>query len=261
MSDFYNELSSNGIFFFWIVVFLFVLLTVLLVVLFFKNRKLNHLISNMVKEENKEDNIIVNNNSIIDTNEKKVETIIDENVVQETEVKPIIEEQIKVEKFKPVIEEKKIEAFKPVIEEKKVEPKIEKAVVEETGPYKKNVLREMSKKMPISPIGIVRNDDSIKEEKIDLGIREDMISPLEEMEDNYSVNDNMKFASEIVEQMEKEMKPSNIELTDYEKKQEEEAIISYDELLKVKDKIYNITEEEENDDFIDELKNFRLDLQ
>ena len=86
------------------------------------------------------------------------------------------------------------------------------------------------------------------------------ISPLEEMEDAYEVNDNMKFASEIVEKMEEETKPSNIELTDYEKKQEEEAIISYDELMKVKDKIYNITDDEETDEFIDELKNFRLDL-
>ena len=64
----------------------------------------------------------------------------------------------------------------------------------------------------------------------------------------------------ILKKIPKKPKPSNIELTDYEKKQEEEAIISYDELLKVKDKIYNITEDEETDDFIDELKSFRLDL-
>ena len=30
--------------------------------------------------------------------------------------------------------------------------------------------------------------------------------------------------------------------------------------VKVKDKIYNITDDEETDEFIDELKNFRLDL-
>ena len=156
------------------------------------------------------------------------------------------------------IEEKK-EEVKPVIQRE--EPKIERPVVQESNAYKKNVLREMSKRMPISPIGIVRDETYTKEENVNLGMRKDMVSPLEEMEDNYNISDNMKFASEIVEQMEKEIKPSNIELTDYEKKQEEEAIISYDELLKVKDKIYNITEEEENDDFIDELKNFRLDLQ
>ena len=94
-----------------------------------------------------------------------------------------------------------------------------------------------------------------------IDLHEDALSPLETMEDAYEVNDNMKFASDIVERMEEEIKPSNIELTDYERKQEEEAIISYDELLKVKDKIYNITDDEETDEFIDELKNFRIDLQ
>ena len=93
-----------------------------------------------------------------------------------------------------------------------------------------------------------------------MSVEDASISPLEDLPDYYEVNDNMKFASEIVDKMEEEMKPSNIELTDFEKKQEEEAIISYDELLKVKDKIYNITEDEETDEFIDELKNFRLDL-
>ena len=48
------------------------------------------------------------------------------------------------------------------------------------------------------------------------------------MEDAYEVNDNMKFASDIVERMEEEINASNIELTDYERKQEEEAIRSDD---------------------------------
>ena len=52
------------------------------------------------------------------------------------------------------------------------------------------------------------------------------------MEDVYDVNDSMRFASDVVSRMEKDVKPSNIELTEYEKKQEEEAIISYDELIK-----------------------------
>ena len=138
------------------------------------------------------------------------------------------------------------------------------------GLYTKNVLRE--KRVQTSPIHIDRELSSREElpkedyhtnEDILTGIdlHEDALSPLETMEDAYEVNDNMKFASDIVERMEEEIKPSNIELTDYERKQEEEAIISYDELLKVKDKIYNITDDEETDEFIDELKNFRIDLQ
>ena len=40
----------------------------------------------------------------------------------------------------------------------------------------------------------------------------------------------------IKETIEKEYKPENIELTDYEKEQEENAIISYEELINSKDK-------------------------
>ena len=127
-------------------------------------------------------------------------------------------------------------------------------------------------KSPTSPINIVKSEEYIKKEdlsnfdfnKYDNGlgmqVESSDVSPLEEMEDYYEVNDNMKFASEIVERMNEEISPSNIELTEFEKKQEEEAIISYDELLKVKDKIYNITDDEETDEFIDELKSFRIDL-
>ena len=156
--------------------------------------------------------------------------------------------------------------FEPSKEVKKEEKPTGK---ESPKPYQKNVLREISRKMPISPIHIEKED---KDEEIytvsddtedsydlaDISIGEDIVSPLEKMEDNYEANDDMK---EIVSRMEEEVKPSNIELTEYEKKQEEEAIISYDELQKVKDKIYNLTEEEEDGEFIDELKNFRSDLE
>ena len=74
--------------------------------------------------------------------------------------------------------------------------------------------------------------------------------------------DNYNEIEEISKKLEEELKPQTIELTDYEKKQEEEAIISYQELLEAKSK-NNITEDDEDFDtekFIDELKNFRTDL-
>ena len=234
--DFYNSLSSDGIFFFWIIIFLFCFLVFLSIVLILKNKKLNK----MLKEEK---------NTTITNDEVPVMT------------SPIVKEKSKEE----IKEEVKIEVNKSVVEKEKI--KLEEQKKEETGPYKKNVLREMNARMQTSPINIVRENEHYDyNDNNDYGLdesylrEESSISPLEEMEDTYEVNDNMKFASEIVEKMEEEIKPSNIELTDYEKKQEEEAIISYDELLKVKDKIYNITEDEETDEFIDELKSFRLDL-
>ena len=235
--DFYNNLSRDGVFFFWIIIFLFCFLVFLSIVLVLKNKKLIKLL----KEEK----------NTTPTND-------------EIPVARVAKEEIKENKEE--LKETKIEET-PVIE-KKEEIKTHEQKKEETGPYKKNVLREMNARMQTSPINIVREEEKYNNNSYneDYGLDESLlreestISPLEEMDDAYEVNDNMKFASEIVEKMEEEIKPSNIELTDYERKQEEEAIISYDELLKVKDKIYNITEDEETDEFIDELKSFRLDL-
>ena len=239
-NDFYNNLSSNGVFFFWIVIFLFLFLIFLSIVLLVKNRKL----SKYLKEEQ----------SVV------------EDSIEETPLVSDIKEEIVLDKVESEVKE----------ELPKEEVKEEKKEVSNTnntnnnGLYKKNVLREINARSQTSPIHIDREEPKEKEDYtklanninttgIDLG--EDSLSPLEMMEDAYEVNDNMKFASDIVERMQEEIKPSNIELTDYEKKQEEEAIISYDELLKVKDKIYNITDDEETDEFIDELKSFRIDLQ
>lgn len=248
---FYNNLTNDGVLFFWIVVFLVIFLLILSITLINKNKKLKKLIEDNttdsdenipisnVMEEVKEDNIVI---------EEKEETIIplEENKTED-------KEEIKIE----------------IKDEVKEEPK---ADVKTSGAYQKNVLREMSKKMPISPIHIERSsiDDNVdiytvSNDEDDYGIneiylREDSVSPLEEMEDSYETNDNMKFASEIISRMEEEVVPSNIELTEYERKQEEEAIISYGELEKVKDRIYNLTEDEEDGNFIDELKNFRSDL-
>lgn len=248
-NNFYNNLSFNGLFFFWIVVFLFVLLTILLIVLAVKNNKL----SKLLKE--RQDNSINQNTDDLENVEKEEISVVVENKQEENTV----QEEVK----------------KEIQEDTKKDNIIKEEVVnkDESGPYKKNVLREMTARMQTSPIHIERNDDYVEKNNFDVTdndllidipdtfLREDTRSPLEMMEDSYEINDNMKFASEIVERMEEEIKPSNIELTDYEKKQEEEAIISYDELSKVKDKIYNITEDEETDEFIDELKSFRLDLQ
>lgn len=238
-SNFYNNLSSDGLFFFWIIVFLFCFLIFLAIILILKNKKLTKLLQeeSVISDEfYKEEIPVVEENELIEKNKDQVSEI---------------KEEVSILKEEPIIEKK---------EKIKIEEKIE-----ETGPYKKNILREMNARTQTSPISISKNDVMYNSNNDDYGfdesyLREESVSPLENMEDTYEVNDNMKFASEIVERMEEEIKPSNIELTDYEKKQEEEAIISYDELLKVKDKIYNITEDEETDEFIDELKSFRLDL-
>lgn len=256
-NNFYNNLSSDSLFFFWIIVFLFILLVVISIILIKKNKKLVKILKE--EQEKVEDNIEINNNIL----NQEIEVPLETKKVQVESKEVPLEEPISNK------EEEKIPVVKEEIKEVKEEVK-----PKENNLYQKNVLREISSKQPVSPIHIEKKEEYIARESLDnfdfssgnydngLGMtyEDPNISPLEEMEDAYEVNDNMKFASEIVEKMEEEVKPSNIELTDYEKKQEEEAIISYDELMKVKDKIYNITDDEETDEFIDELKNFRLDL-
>lgn len=248
ISSFYNNLSNDGLFFFWIVVFLFVFLIILTIVLIIKNKKLIKTL--------KEDSVVVNDNDIINTNTDNSNNNIS-----------IVENQ---DRDYPEVDN--INNKESIKEAVKKEIEVKEEVNKDNGLYQKNVLREMSMKSPTSPINIEKREEYVKKEdlsnfdfnKYDNGlgmqVESSDVSPLEEMEDYYEVNDNMKFASEIVERMNEEISPSNIELTEFEKKQEEEAIISYDELLKVKDKIYNITDDEETDEFIDELKSFRIDL-
>lgn len=262
-NDFYDNLSSNGLFFFWIVVFLFVFLIFLLIVLYFKNKKLVKLLRdnrddaiNTIRDDTSIENKEVPTSNDTLTVEDK---ILNDDTTSLTGVKEIVDDENKNDI-------QMVNEIKPVVNETKV---VKDNIQDVSGPYKKNVLREMNTRGQTSPISIVADDNASSTtfsdysdnlDTMGIDLREDNGTPLNDMEDVYDVNDNMRFASDVVSRMEKDVRPSNIELTEYEKKQEEEAIISYDELLKVKDKIYNITEDEDNDEFIDELKNFRLDL-
>lgn len=262
-NDFYDNLSSNGLFFFWIVVFLFVFLIFLLILLYFKNKKLVKLLRdnrddaiNTIRDDTSIENKEVPTSNDTLTVEDK---ILNDDTTSLTGVKEIVDDENKNDI-------QMVNEIKPVVNETKV---LKDNIQDVSGPYKKNVLREMNTRGQTSPISIVADDNASSTtfsdysdnlDTMGIDLREDNGTPLDDMEDVYDVNDNMRFASDVVSRMEKDVKPSNIELTEYEKKQEEEAIISYDELLKVKDKIYNITEDEDNDEFIDELKNFRLDL-
>ena len=60
----------------------------------------------------------------------------------------------------------------------------------------------------------------------------------------------------LSQQLEQEIKPQTIELTDYEKKQEETAIISYKELLS-SSKNQQEKEEYNEKELLEELKKFR----
>lgn len=147
-----------------------------------------------------------------------------------------------------------------------------------TAPYTRNVLKSLSASGQTSPVNIgksavdvpkVKVTSYVKEEpkhevkleqqKLDFEEKE-IKKELPKLEENSSSMSNQEFIEEISKRLSEEVEPQTIELTDYEKRQEEEAIISYKELLKVKDRLYKITDDEEIDTFIDELKEFRTNL-
>lgn len=120
--------------------------------------------------------------------------------------------------------------------------------------YSRSALKD-NRRFQTSPINIIR------EESLDETMQK--LKPIEIGEAKEDVKrENVNFVEEISRKMEQEIKPQTIELTDYELKQEEEAIISYDELMKNKDRLFKITDDEEDDaQFIEELKYFRNSLQ
>lgn len=71
---------------------------------------------------------------------------------------------------------------------------------------------------------------------------------------------NKDYLENLSKRLEEEIKPQTIELTDYEKDQEENAIISYQELLSTKDHPSMPEEKINNQQLLEELKNFRNHL-
>ena len=71
---------------------------------------------------------------------------------------------------------------------------------------------------------------------------------------------NNDYLKELSNKLSEEIKPQTIELTDYEKKQEEQAVISYKELLKYKNNEEITNDKEDTLNFIEELKSLRNSL-
>lgn len=235
--QFYNSLSTVSLVMFWSAIFAFLFLIILSVNLYNKNKQLVFVIEELRK-------------NLRDTVKSELD---------KPKVEPI--KEVKTEVKEPEREEKIVENTSEVKKEivtEKVEEVKENVPKQEEGPYSKNVLREISTRYQTSPISIKKEEN--KDMVNIVSISKDEIKEPEKVQEEPKT-EKLSFAEEISKKMEEELKPQTIELTDYEKKQEEEAIISYQELLQTnKDRLYNITDEEETVDFIKELKSFRSSL-
>lgn len=155
-----------------------------------------------------------------------------------------LENKIREETSEKVKEEVKIEPIKE--EKEEVKSEVKTVIKEEPKPYSKNVLKDISTRNQTSPISIKKEE--VKTEPIKEEIKE-------------TRKENISFTENLSKQLEESKVNEPIELTDYERKQEEEAIISYKELLNAsKDRLYKLTDDEETIDFISELKSFRSSL-
>ncbi len=234
--------------------------------------------------------------------EPKVEIKVPPKEVIKEEPTIVVKEQSIIQ---PVKEEKRFIAEEHVMEDdnKFTLPNIQKNNVEAnkknieinipTRPYERNVLKEMSLNQT-SPIGIVRDAPEPKQYENARELHEILNEPEPKAEIKVNVinqnitnqNTNSYHKGNYLEELSKKISQTNpengITRTQYEIKQEEDAIISLEELMRKKDsiktideedavisieelmrkkdKLYNITEEETDDKFISELKDFRSDL-
>lgn len=244
------NIFSNSSLILWVLIFLLFLSIFVIIALVLKNKELKGKINSL--------------NNFIEEKDKNI------NLLNEIEnKKEIVKEEVKEIKKKEEVEEIEEEKKEIIKEEIKQEP-----IREEKVNLYNNTKFKPSSVIP-SPIGIMKEEvkEIVDNKQLEIKFEE----PKEEIEEieqedekqleiNFNAlkgekkQDNVSFMSEVSKKLEEAAVPSTIELTDYEKKQEEEAIISYKELIENKDKLYNITDDEEDIDFIEELKSFRNDL-
>lgn len=118
-----------------------------------------------------------------------------------------------------------------------------KVSVNSKGPYSKNILYSTVKNT--SPVA--------------LDVSVDDFNVSEYVKNNKRENDNKDYLQAVKEALANESVPEPIVLTDYEKDQEENAIISCRELMNIGKK-NNSNTPDETLEFIEELKNFRNNL-
>lgn len=242
--------------------------------------KKNKVLREELKNKQNIDNIIMDEDI---TNDKEIENYEDINIIKED----------KPEEDNIVVPNEKVDILNELNEnlyEDDILSKPEEEGINEilkdlpdndtsiTAPYTRNVLKSLSQSGQTSPVNIgksavdvpkvkvtsyvkeePKHEVKIEQQKLDFEEKE-IKKELPKLEENSSNMSNQEFIEEISKRLAEEVEPQTIELTDYEKRQEEEAIISYKELLKEKDRLYKITDDEEIDTFIDELKEFRTNL-
>ena len=289
--EFYKNLDMINLIVFWGIVIVLILLLIFAIILNNKNKKLKEMLrERSVYEEKAYDEIPVkeddNETKLVEEKESSIEIsketpTVEEEIQEEKKESNFVAEEYVMEYNQNLFSLPNIKKAEPYEENKE----INKSTVEKSGPYQRNILKEVSSRQT-SPIGIVKHEKNESTEQ----------KNAQELYDNFHSNEiqekvetaetnNKAYIDEVSQKLAKAAKKDEVDRTEYEIRQEADAIISYDELMEKKDKIkaideeeavisidelmqksqeqeklYDLTEKEENDKFIKELKNFRDDL-
>ncbi len=313
-----NDFNTLDVIILIVVIFIFIFLVFLTSSLMKKNKELREALSKNIKNDEEEiplkktnsfvkedafvkndvvnnvanniegiNNIDINSNRNIDTNTN--EAVINKNNIDDEIIinnKEIDNKEVDNKLISDIKEEIKLEDNISTMNKNDIDEILNKIPVTESGPYKRNVLREINTRSQTSPVNIgnvtvevpkIKVTSYVKKEEIpennkNINTSEDSNNISKSLDDpnnqnnitqNNTTQNNKDYLQEISEKIASELTPHTIELTDYEKQQEEEAIISYQELLKTKDNNEDNYEndDEEIDSFIDELKKFRTNLE
>ena len=317
--DFYKELDVFNTILFWGVIIVILLLLIFAIIMVNKNRKLERIIEDngiSIDDDDNDDNELPIKKIVQEEHEEvkqeephrqepyetfKEEPKNNEIAIVKKEQEKIPEQQEINNKFvaeEYVMHNNEQEFVVPSIKKAEHPKEIKMPNLEpinnELGPYQRNVLRE-TPHYQTSPIGITRKESNAN---IELNraaeLQRNLNENSEKTQNNYYAtrtervnNDTLnkeRYLKEVSNKLSDQAKKENgISRTAYELQQEEDAIISYEELMRKKDeikmvdeedavisigelikrnkeKIYNITEDTENNKFIDELKDFRSNL-
>lgn len=142
------------------------------------------------------------------------------------------------------IKEEDLKENAVILNNEDIDDGINDEIIEENDDVKENI-----EEQKLEPIEVVEN------------VEEEIVMPKYEKEE---IEEN-SFVEEIKRQVDEEIDDGPIALTDFENSQEEDAIISYEELLRnakmaeTRENRYDIDIDDDND-FLKELKSFRSNL-
>lgn len=192
---------------------------------------------NIIKKEDVEDSVIekpkpyIAKNNFEENNQPKFSLPTDQPLKEEA-ISKSTQEELKEEQIANI----------------KVEPK---SKTNEMNPIAKNEIvtptETLQEIQPIPNVTLATNFEPSEFIKNNISTVQKNVAISNKVENEY--------LQELSTQLKEEIPPQTIELTGYEKIQEEQAIISYQELLSLKEKIKNQDKQDEN--FIETLKELR----